>query len=131
MVSLKSFLNSVAAVVSLNLCILFGGYDDLLRALIVMIVIDYLTGLTKAAKQKELNSYTGYMGILKKVLMLCVVIIAVVFDDITNLDAPVLRTLVIGFYIGNEGLSIFENLTLLGVPFPQALKDKLKNHTKE
>jgi len=114
------------AILTANVVLLLGGYDKILSLLCVLIVIDYLTGIAKAFKQKNLNSYIGGMGIFKKAGIFLVIIIAQKLDLAMPTD-PVFRTVTILFYISNEGISVIENLATLGVPIPKILKDKFKN----
>ena len=55
-------------------CAAFGGWDVWLRALLTVIVIDYLTGVVGAVVQGDLDSRVGYKGICKKMMMLCVML---------------------------------------------------------
>lgn len=60
--------------------------------------------------------------------------IAVLLDRLLNADTWVFRTLVCYFYIGNEGISLIENLGELGLPIPSKVRDaliQLKNEDKE
>jgi toxin secretion/phage lysis holin len=41
-------------------------------------------------------------------------------------DGSVLRTAVIFFYISNEGVSLLENASHLGLPIPEKMKDILE-----
>jgi toxin secretion/phage lysis holin len=127
----KLFIKSFSALVTTNLLILLGGYDKLLHVLVICIAVDYITGICKAVKEGTLNSYIGFFGIVKKILLLSVIALAVGFDTITELGTPLFRTLTIAFYISNEAISIFENLTCLGIPFPDVLKNKLKNYSDD
>ncbi|OGO86190.1 MAG: hypothetical protein A2Y22_08710 [Clostridiales bacterium GWD2_32_59] len=108
---------------------LMGGWDMFLKALLLMIIIDYATGVLKAIYLKELSSEIGYKGIIKKVVMLLVVVIACQIDALVGTDNA-LRTGTIFFWIANEGISILENAAKMGVPVPKQVKDallKLKN----
>lgn len=104
---------------------LFGKADILLIALIAFLVIDYVTGVAAAVLTKELSSRTGIKGIIKKVLFLAVVSVAYIIDTALNLSG-VIRNIVIGFLVANEGLSILENCARCGVPLPPRLIDTLK-----
>ena len=103
---------------------LLGDLDGFLIALIVFVIADYITGLCSAFIQKKVSSKTGFKGIIKKICIFIVVAIANIID-VNLLETPMLRTAVIFFYISNEGISIIENLTVLGVPVPKKLKDAL------
>ena len=98
---------------------IFGGLDALFTALLVCIVVDYVTGIMAAIYQKKLNSEVGFMGILKKVAMLLVVVLAHELDVVTGLGG--IRDLAVGFYIANEGISILENCAKMNVPVARGL----------
>ena len=111
---------------------LLGGKDGLLYALLVLIVLDYITGVLNAIDQRELSSAVGYKGIARKVLIFVLVGTANVVDVYILGKAGVLRAAVIFFYISNEGISILENASHLGLPVPQKLQSVLKQlHQKE
>lgn len=103
-----------------------GGIDGLMYALIAFILVDYITGVTAAAVKRELSSEVGAKGIAKKVGELLLVGIGNVLDKQILKQGAAMRTLVIFFYVANEGLSILENLGRIGVPIPKPLKDFLK-----
>lgn len=98
-----------------------GGIDKMMRTLLILIVLDYLTGVLKAVYQKKLNSAIGFKGIIKKVIMLIVVAACVALQNV--LDMPI-REIVITFFVCNEGLSILENSKEV-IPLPQQLIDLL------
>jgi len=100
-----------------------GGWDKALEILVILVISDYITGVLGAIIEKKLSSKIGAKGIAKKIALFVVVALAFQVDRYLNID--VLRTVAIGFYIANEGLSILENLAEMGVPFPQKLKDML------
>lgn len=114
-----------------------GGWDVLMRVLVGMMAADYLTGLLIAAIwQKSNKSATGaldskasFKGIVRKCAILLLIYIAVLLD--AAIGTRYIRSAVIIFYIGNEGLSLLENLCIMGVPHPtfmervlQVLRDK-------
>ena len=103
----------------------FGGLDGFFYALIAFVVVDYITGLMVAVANKKLSSEVGFKGIFKKVLIFLLVGVGNVVDRQIIGDGSVLRTAVIFFYIFNEGISIIENASCLGLPIPQKLKDVL------
>ncbi|HCT64216.1 MAG TPA: holin [Lachnospiraceae bacterium] len=109
----------------------FGGFDGFLYALLVFVVIDYITGIMVAILEKKLSSEVGFRGIFKKVLIFSFVAIGQIVDTQLIGQGSVLRTAVIFFYISNEGISILENATIIGLPVPEKLKDvlvQLKNN---
>lgn len=109
---------------------LLGDWDEAFRSLLICIAVDYLTGLSAAWYNGELNSCKGWKGIVKKVMMLILVVLANQLDCLFN-STGAIRTMVIYFLIGNEGLSILENLAAMGVPMPPILKEKLEQLKNE
>ena len=109
---------------------IFGGIDAALLCLLIAIVLDYISGIIKAYITKQLSSTIGLKGILKKVGILCIVALSVLVDRITG-ETGAIRTLVIYYFVANEGLSILENLAASGVPFPDSLRKSLKVLKKE
>ena len=103
-----------------------GGCDGLLYALIAFAVIDYITGVMCAVADKKLSSAVGFKGICRKVLIFLLVGIANVLDVQVIGSGSVLRTAVIFFYISNEGVSLLENATHLGLPVPEKVKTVLE-----
>lgn len=103
-----------------------GGVDGLLTALIVFMVIDYITGLMCAVEDKKLSSAVGFKGIFKKVLIFALVGIGHILDTRVIGSGSVMRTAVIFFYLSNEGVSLLENAAYLGLPIPQKLKSVLE-----
>ena len=103
-----------------------GGYDGFLYALIVFVIIDYLMGVMSAILEKHLSSEIGAQGIFKKVVIFSLVGIAHIIDKNILGDGSAVRTAVIFFYISNEGISIIENATRLGLPIPDKLRDILE-----
>ena len=103
-----------------------GGVDGLMTALIIFMVIDYITGLMCAIVDRKLSSEVGFKGICRKVLIFLLVGIGNIID-VAVLGAPgVLRTAVIFFYLSNEGVSLLENAAHLGLPVPEAIKTVLE-----
>ena len=103
-----------------------GGYDGFLYALIVFVVMDYVTGVMVGILNKELSSRIGFRGIFKKVVIFCLVAVAHIVDTHVIGNGSVLRTAVIFFYLSNEGISILENSTVIGLPVPGKLKEILE-----
>lgn len=103
-----------------------GGFDGLLYALIVFVVVDYITGVMCAIADKNLSSSVGFKGICRKVLIFTLVGIAHIIDSNVIGDGSVLRTAVIFFYLSNEGVSLLENASHLGLPIPEKMKDILE-----
>ena len=103
-----------------------GGFDGFLYALVVFVVIDYITGLMAAFFQKKLSSEIGFKGICKKVTIFCLVGIGHILDAQVIGSGSILRTAVIFFYLSNEGISIIENVAVIGLPVPKKLLEVLE-----
>ena len=103
-----------------------GGNDGFIYALMAFVVIDYITGIMCAIADKELSSEVGFKGICKKVLIFALVGIGNLLDIYILGQAGILRNVVIFFYLSNEGVSILENASHLGLPVPEKLKEILK-----
>ena len=99
-----------------------GGCDGLLYALLVFVVIDYITGIMCAVVDKKLSSAVGF----KKVLIFALVGIGHILDTRVIGSGSVMRTAIIFFYLSNEGVSLLENAAYLGLPIPQKLKSVLE-----
>jgi len=102
-----------------------GGFDGFLYALVVFVVIDYITGIMCAINDHTLSSAVGFRGICRKVLIFCMVGIGNILDVNILGEGHVLRTAVIFFYLSNEGVSMLENAAHLGLPIPEKLKEVL------
>ena len=103
-----------------------GGCDGLLMALVMFVVMDYISGVMCAIADKNLSSEVGFKGICRKVLIFILVGIANILDVQVFGTGSVLRTAIIFFYISNEGVSLLENAAHLGLPVPEKLKVVLK-----
>lgn len=103
-----------------------GGADGFLYALIAFVVLDYITGVMCAISNKSLSSEVGFRGICRKVLIFILVGIGNLLDVYILGEAGVLRTAVIFFYLSNEGVSLLENASRLGLPIPEKLKEILQ-----
>lgn len=109
-----------------------GGWDISLKALLAFMAADYVTGILVAAvfrrspktRQGALSSRAGFIGLLKKCDILLLVLLAVMLDNLTG--SSFIRAGVCLFFMANEGLSILENLGLMGVPYPRFLRDMLE-----
>lgn len=127
---MKEIYNGIVATLLTTFVYLVGGLDVAMIALLVAIVLDYVSGIIKAYVTKQLSSQTGFKGIVKKVAVLMIVMLAVLVDRVTG-ETGAIRTLVIYYFVANEGLSIIENLGQAGVSIPQSIKKALKALKKE
>ena len=113
---------------------LFGGLNGLMLALIALMIIDYATGVLLAIVSKDLSSKIGFKGIAKKVFMLSLIAVAHILDVNIIGKGGIVMGSIQCFYIANEGISIVENASKLGVPLPKKLVEilkQLKNESEE
>ena len=103
-----------------------GGMDGMLIALIVLMSLDYISGIMCAVIDKKLSSAIGFRGICKKVLILMLVGVAKIVDLHVVGTGSALRGAVICFYMSNEGLSLLENAAYIGLPIPDKLREILE-----
>ena len=109
-----------------------GGMDGLLIALLVFVILDYVTGLMRAIADRTLSSAIGFKGICRKVLIFALVGVGHVLDTHVVGTGSALRSAVICFYLSNEGVSLLENAAHLGLPVPDKLKAVLSQlHNKD
>lgn len=109
-----------------------GGWDMSLAMLIGMMAADYITGLMVAAFWRRSNKSTtgaldsraGFRGLCRKIAVFVLVLVAYMLDKALGISYA--RTAVCWFFIANEGLSLLENLGLMGVPYPKFLKNALE-----
>ncbi|MGF7184422.1 toxin secretion/phage lysis holin [Desulfitispora alkaliphila] len=99
-----------------------GGFDGLIYTLVVFVVIDYITGLMVAITTEKVSSRIGFKGIAKKVVIFSLVGIGQMLDFYIIQNGSAIRTAVVFFYLSNEGLSILENTSRIGLPIPEKLK---------
>lgn len=129
---IKNVVLGAVALVGSAVANALGGWDAALEVLVALMAADYVTGVLVAAiwqrssksESGALDSRAGFKGLCKKCVVLLLVWIAVLLDR--ALDVDYVRTAVVLFFIGNEGLSLLENIGLMGVPFPAFLKNALE-----
>lgn len=109
---------------------ILGGIDNLLITFFGMMIIDYITGILSAIYSKKLNSKIGVKGIIKKFAYLCIIASTVLLDKMLNSDNTI-RTVIIYFFVANEGLSIVENLGKMKIQLPKKLIDVFEQLKKE
>lgn len=109
-----------------------GNLDGFLYTLIAFVVVDYITGILRAGVEKKLSSRIGFKGIAKKIMLFILVGVGHLIDAylITGANG-LLRNAIIFFYISNEGISIIENSSALGLPVPEKLKIMLEQLKEE
>jgi toxin secretion/phage lysis holin len=111
-----------------GLSYLVGGLDIFIEVLATFVLIDYVTGVLAALKEGKFDYKKGLWGIITKLCLFVIVILAVKLDMIATgyfTDLPIIRTAVIIPLIGNEGFSCVDNMERLGANVPEPLKSAL------
>ena len=98
--------------------------------LMILMIVDIVTGFAKAIKNENLWSKRSFRGIAKKTLIFSIIILANIIDMILNLNSALI-TLTVLYYIANEGVSIVENCAEMGILVPEEIKNKLKVMNEE
>lgn len=122
---MKNIINFFTSTLLTTVVYFLGGLDTALKTLLILIVLDYITGLCKAIINKKINSLIGLKGIIKKVGYLIVVALSVLLDEVIG-DTGAIRNLVIYFFVANEGISILENWGAMGLPLPKKVFEVLE-----
>lgn len=106
-----------------------GGESEIVKALIICMSCDYITGIIKAIKQKNINFYTGFFGIFKKVVIIIIIIVVNELDVVLGLTGSTIscKFAITCFYVSNEIISILENAGAIGIQVPKQLM-KLLEH---
>ena len=118
------YFNTFCGALGAFLSFFLGSLDGILRILVIVMAVDYVTGVLNSFVQKNFSSAIGFHGIARKVCMFLVIGITNVLDHELLAHSEVLRDAVCMFYLANEGLSVMENAISLGVPFPEKLKER-------
>ena len=122
---MKHLINDVMSILLTTFVYLLGGFDVALQSLLIVIVIDYITGIASAVYNKELSSKIGFKGIIKKFCYILVVALSVVIDNLLG-SSGLIRSLVIYFFVANDGISIIENMAEMNIKLPQKLIESLE-----
>lgn len=111
----------------------FGGWPPMLTILVVVMCIDYVSGVIVAASGRSpksetggLSSKAGFIGIAKKGFIMLIVLLATMLDHAIGDEAMLFQGAAACYYIANEGLSILENAVLMDMPVPGVIKRALE-----
>lgn len=129
METLKSIINLLVGVGGGIAAYLLGGIDSILIALIIFMIVDYISGVIASYFAKETSSKVGFKGILKKFVILLIVGLGVILER--DLGIPAVREVAIMFFISNEGISILENATNIGIKVPACISNALEQVSKK
>ncbi len=119
---------------------IFGGWDIMLKSLIILMIFDYISGFFAALIGKspktvngKANSRVGFSGLVKKGIILILVAACVTIDELIGTNCFVRNSCIVGFCV-NEILSLSENAALFGINIPYAMNkgvDMLKKKESE
>ena len=129
---IKIFILSGVACVGAAVASLFGGWTGAMTTLVILMFIDYVTGIIVAGvfhnspkcSGGALSSAVGFKGICRKFVILLIVVVACRVDLL--LETNIIRDATcIGFCV-NELVSITENAGLMGIPLPRKLVEAIE-----
>ena len=127
---MKTIINYIASTLLTTIVYYLGGLDMALKTLLILMVLDYITGICKSIVNKKVNSIIGLKGIIKKVGYLILVALSFLLDGVVG-DTGAIRNLVVYFFVANEGISILENWGAMGLPLPSKILEVLEQLKKE
>lgn len=120
--NIETAVKAAVAAIGTSVTYIIGGWDTTMTILVFAVVIDYASGVLRAAAEGSLNSRIGLKGIVKKIGFFLLVATANLADQALGTSEPVIRTATSFFLVANELLSVTENLGAAGVPIPDVLR---------
>lgn len=130
--AIKVVLTAIVAAVSTH----FSAIGDLLWLFIAAVILDYITGMSAAFYNRELDSRLGIRGIVKKLGSFCIITVAIIADEVVTLSATQLglelsthgaiAAVVTVWLILNELISILENIARMNVALPPFLLSAIR-----
>ena len=120
---MKTIINYISSTILTTIVYYLGGLDMALKTLLILMVLDYITGICKSIVNKKVNSIIGLKGIIKKVGYLILVALSFLLDGVVG-DTGAIRNLVVYFFVANEGISILENWGAMGLPLPSKILEE-------
>lgn len=133
MSKIQIIIDSIAGAVGAVLGFMYGEVSGLFWVLIAFMALDYVTGVIVAIIEKRLSSEVGFRGLAKKFLILVFVAVGHIVDTYILGGTPAAMSAVMLFYIANEGISIVENASALGLPVPKkitGLMEQIRNKSE-
>lgn len=115
----------------------FTGLPPIIWVLLAVMSVDFATGVvcglmgrSKKTETGGLSSRAAFNGLLKKILILMVVLLAALLDRAVAIGAGIEFEAVTGatclWFVASEGMSIIENAATMGVPIPKAMISALE-----
>ncbi|EOS43650.1 toxin secretion/phage lysis holin [Lachnospiraceae bacterium MD335] len=111
---------------------LLGGTDNMIYALTMFVVMNYITAILVAIVEKKwIKRKLGLKAIFGKIGIIVLICIANIIDTMIIGNDSTIRTTVISFYLSKEGFAILDNLEHLGVPLPPIIVKIIKQLNSE
>ena len=129
---IRIFILSGVACVGAAIASLFGGWNGAMTTLVILMLIDYVTGIIVAGvfhnspkcSGGALSSAVGFKGICRKFVILLIVVVACRVDLL--LETNIIRDATCIGFCANELVSITENAGLMGIPLPRKLVEAIE-----
>lgn len=115
-IELQSFLKSV-----------ISNTPKSFYALLILVVLDYITGVCVAIHNKKISSMVGAKGIASKIVIFAMVTVSAIVDSILLNGEAILYPMTTLFYCVNEIFSVLENANNVGLPLPKKLLEILES----
>lgn len=109
---------------------LWGSLPVIVQMLLIVMSLDVLSGITRAACNGRLSSRLSFKGMLRKSGVLICVGLAIIVEQYGGNLVP-LGSMTAAFFVATEGMSVLENLKSMGVPLPRVLCDALDTMRKD
>ena len=129
---IKIFILSGVACVGAAIASLLGGWTGAMTTLVILMFIDYVTGIIVAGvfhnspkcSGGALSSAVGFKGLCRKFVILLIVVVACRVDLL--MDTNIIRDATCIGFCANELVSITENAGLMGIPLPRKLVEAIE-----
>jgi len=131
-IAIKNTILAGGAFIISALCQGWHGLGALMQLLVVLMAADYVTGVLVAtvwhksnkSESGTLDSKAGFKGLVKKGVIIVLVYVGILLDRALGVDY--VKNAFVLFFCGNEGLSLLENIGLMGVKYPAQLQTMLE-----
>lgn len=130
--TLSGICKSIVSVIGGFISYYLGGFDLLLRTMLSLTILDFVTANITAMFNGTYSSLASFKGTIKKLYMYLTIVLAVILQNFIGDSVPIRETVIV-FYIVSEGISILENIGVV-VEYPPKLKqifEKLRDDENE
>ena len=124
---MKTYICMIAGSLGAVVAQVFGGWSDCITVLLILMAIDYISGLVVAGvfhkspktETGALESRVGLKGLIRKFFIVAIVVVAHMIDRLIGTNY--LRDAAAIAFCLNEVISIIENAGLMGTPMPKVI----------